>query len=365
MEQRFECAQVDHAAVDVEALEAGRRRAAQDQVVGAAVFDDDRPRGRGPGEDADPSRERHRRACRDVDGRRDDRDRRLVGQVVGFEAVRVDASGDQPGARQPDRPGHHRVARILDDRPPVRPQPEPRRDPDPDDRAGQDHDLGGLAVGPAHRPQASGDRRPEEGIACWVRRRPAAARFGERPPLLAEQALEARADAQRAVRSADGARPAGPKVVARHRLERAPAVGGHRDRRQRPETRQADAPDPDRRAPGLRDRRRRRGRGVVGARRMRRDDRPEAHPPDEIALSRQLLVRGGDGQPPDAELSREGANARDPLAGTQPPRVDRRADERLDLTVQGFGALPIELHGQGGRHRRRVICPEGPPRFSP
>jgi hypothetical protein len=134
VEQRLERAEVDHAAVDVEALETGRRRAAQDQVVGAAVLDDDRARGRGPGEDADPPRERHRCPGRDVDRRRDHCNRCLVGQVVGFEAVRVDARGHQPRARQPDRPGHHRVAGILDDRPPVRPQPEARRYADPDDR---------------------------------------------------------------------------------------------------------------------------------------------------------------------------------------------------------------------------------------
>jgi hypothetical protein len=139
---------VDHPAVAVEALQAGRRRAAQDQVVGPAVLDDDRAGVRGPGEDPDTSRQRHRGPGRDVDRRRDDGDRRLVGQVVGFEAVRVDAGGDQPGAGQPDRPGHDRVARILDDRPPVGAEPETRRDADPDDRAGQDHDLGRLAVGP-------------------------------------------------------------------------------------------------------------------------------------------------------------------------------------------------------------------------
>jgi hypothetical protein len=81
---------------------------------------------------------------------------------------------------------------------------------------------------------------------------------------------------------------------------------------------------------------------------MRRDDRPEPHPADEISLGRKLLVRGRDGQPADAELAREGPDARDALARPEPPSVDRRADERLDLTVQGLRALAIELDGQGG-----------------
>ena len=285
MEQRVERAQVNHAAVDVEALEAGRRRAAQDQVVGAAVLDDDRARGRGPGEDADPPRERHRRPGRDMDRRRDDRDRGLVRQVVGFEAVRVDeprrraVAPDSPIARAiTGSPGSSTTAR--------RSGPSQRRAATPIPMTAPDRidDLGRFAVGPAHRPQTSGDRRPEQGIAGRVRRRPAAARFGERPPLLAEEALEARADAQRAERPADRARAAGSKVEARHGLERAPAVRGHRDRSAAPGgSGRRTRPDPDRRAPGLRDRRRPSRRRGLGARRMRRDDRPKAHPTDEVA----------------------------------------------------------------------------------
>ena len=48
VEQRLERAEMDHPAVLVEALEADRRHAAQDQVVGPAVLDDDRAARRRP-----------------------------------------------------------------------------------------------------------------------------------------------------------------------------------------------------------------------------------------------------------------------------------------------------------------------------
>ena len=74
--------------------------------------------------------------------------------------------------------------------------------------------------------------------------------------------------------------------------------------------------------------------GVLRLGRVRRDDRPEPHPADEVAVGGELLVRRRDRQAPDAELSGEGPDAREPLTRPQATAIDRPPNERLDLAVE-------------------------------
>jgi hypothetical protein len=90
VEERLERADVDDATLVVQALEADRRRAAQRQVVGPSVLDDDGAHGRCPGEEPDPARKRHRGTGRRMDRRSDDGHGRFVGERVGAEPLVVD-----------------------------------------------------------------------------------------------------------------------------------------------------------------------------------------------------------------------------------------------------------------------------------
>ena len=132
------------------------------------VLDDDRAGGRRPGEDADAAGERHRRARRDVDGRRRrPRPRpRPAGRRAGGRSRRS-RPGRASAPDSADRPGDDRVARILDDHPSVGAQPQPRRDapipmiaPDRiDDLArARSRPRASLAGGRRSRP-GGGDRR--------------------------------------------------------------------------------------------------------------------------------------------------------------------------------------------------------------
>ena len=147
------------------------------------------------------------------------------GSPSGWRPLASTATAVERRPRQPERPRQDDVAGVLDDRPAVRPEPQPRGGADPDDRAGQDDDLRGLAVGAARRAEVGGDRGPEEGIARGIGRGTAAAGLGEHPPLLAEQPLEAPAHRQRSASAPDDADAARPEVEPRDRLEGAAAVG--------------------------------------------------------------------------------------------------------------------------------------------
>ena len=219
VEERLEGAEVDHPSVLVEALEADRRRTAEDQVVGPRVLDDDGAGCACPGQEPEAAGEGHRYARRELDRRRDHRDSGVAGQLVGPQAVRVDRHDIDLGARDRDRPAEDRIARVFDDDPPVRPEPEPSDGPDADHRARQDDDLGRLAVGAASGAEMAGDRRAEERIACGLEGGARARGFGEPAPLLAEQPLESRPDAQIRVLRPSRCPPS-------HRLEGRSAASG-------------------------------------------------------------------------------------------------------------------------------------------
>jgi hypothetical protein len=79
---------------------------------------------------------------------------------------------------------------------------------------------------------------------------------------------------------------------------------------------------------------------------MRRDDCPEAHSPDHVAIRGKLLVGGGDRETPHAELACQRPHARQPLARPEASAVDGLADLGLDLSVERFRARPVELEGE-------------------
>jgi hypothetical protein len=212
---------VDDPTIVVESLQADRRRAAERQVIRARVLDDDRAGRSRPGQETQPPRKWHRHAGWNLDRRPDDGDRRDVRQAVRLEPVRVDGDGVEVRPRNRQSTAEDRIPGILDDDATVRPEPQADNRADPDDRPRQDDDLAGFAVRAACGPEVGGDRGSEEGIAGRIAcGKPAARR--NRPPLLAKESLEDRADRQpRAAGNTGPARTAAAQVESRDRAEAA------------------------------------------------------------------------------------------------------------------------------------------------